>query len=77
MTAKYGMVWRATLAPALAPSAEEVLRGGDAKIAGCILVQTLRLEDARRIRSAFGAAIAEPKEIGIYRFPCERRAVER
>jgi len=66
-------VWVSAEPAGRTPSTEEVLRGGDARIAGCVLVQTLRLEDARRIRSALGAAIAEPREIGIYRFLCERR----
>jgi hypothetical protein len=66
-------VWIAAEAGRPAPSAEEVLRGGDARIAGCLCVQTLRLEDARRIRSVLAAEVGEPREIGIYRFLCERR----
>jgi hypothetical protein len=57
-----------------AQSAEEILRGGDAKIGGCVLVQTLRMEDARRVRATLTAAVPGPVEIGIYRFLCERRA---
>lgn len=67
-------LWVSAEPAARAQSAEEVLRGGDAKIGGCLYVQTLRLEDARRVRSTLAAAITEPKEIGIYRFLCERRA---
>jgi hypothetical protein len=66
-------VWIAAETAPPAPSAEEVLRGGDARIAGCLCVQTLRLEDARRIRSVLAAEIGEPREIGIYRLLCERR----
>lgn len=55
-------------------SEEEILRGGDAKIAGCIAVGTLREADARRVAAILDSGIVGPKEIGIYRFLCERRA---
>jgi hypothetical protein len=66
-------VWIDAEAGRPAPSAEEALRGGDARIGGCLCVQTLRLEDARRVRSVLAAGVGEPREIGIYRFLCERR----
>lgn len=67
-------VWASAEPRRTGRSAEEVLRGGDAKIGGCVLVQTLRIEDARRVRRTLAAALADPAEIGIYRFLCERRA---
>ncbi|NWG26785.1 MAG: hypothetical protein HXY30_20595 [Pseudorhodoplanes sp.] len=48
---------------------EERLRGGDRKIAGCLLVDTLREEDARRVSEKAAAAFSG--EAGIYRLLCE------
>jgi hypothetical protein len=52
---------------------EERLRGGDRRIAGCLVVQKLRQADAEQVSSrlveSFPAA-----EIGIYRLLCEREA---
>jgi len=51
-------------------AAEEQLRGGDRKIAACVIVETLRLSDAERVHDGlkreFGTA-----DIGIYRLLCQ------
>jgi hypothetical protein len=52
---------------------EERLRGGDRKIAACLVVQTLRQADAARVSSRL-VAIFPAAEIGIYRLLCEREA---
>ena len=66
-----GELWSATDAAQGAPAKEEELRGGDRKIAACLLVETLRVADAERvcgqIRDRFGAAA----EIGLYALVCE------
>lgn len=51
-------------------AAEENLRGRDAKIAACALVETLRLADAERVAEKLGAAFSAA-EIGAYRLLCE------
>jgi hypothetical protein len=52
---------------------EERLRGGDRRIAGCLVVQTLRQADAERVSSRL-AENFPAAEIGIYRMLCEREA---
>src|SRR5579871_24483 len=44
-----GEIWRAADRRAFPISLEERLRGGDRKIEGCLLVETLRLADGERI----------------------------
>jgi hypothetical protein len=60
-------------AGALPVSEEERLRGGDRRIAGCLLVETLRLPDAERIADAL-AACFPAGETGVYRLLCEIRS---
>jgi hypothetical protein len=50
---------------------EERLRGGDNRIAACIIVETLRLGDAERIRDQLESELGGTANIGIYRFLCE------
>lgn len=52
-------------------AAEERLRGGDRKIAACILVDALREADAERARAALQREFGDAAEIGVYRFLCE------
>jgi hypothetical protein len=49
---------------------EETLRGGDRKIAGCMVVETLRLSDAERVYDQLGRELGASADIGIYRL-CE------
>jgi hypothetical protein len=50
---------------------EERLRGGDRKIAGCIMVDALRDADAERARATLSRAFGGAAEIGVYRLLCE------
>jgi hypothetical protein len=50
---------------------EERLRGGDRKIAACILVDALREADAERARAALASEFGAAAAIGVYRFLCE------
>jgi hypothetical protein len=52
-------------------AAEERLRGGDRKIAACILVDVLRETDAERARATLSRAFGDAAEIGVYRLLCE------
>ncbi len=67
-----GEVWSAVTAAALPVSEEERLRGGDRRIAGCLLVETLRLPDAERIAGALATRFPAAA-LGIYRLLCEIR----
>jgi hypothetical protein len=68
-----GEVWSALTAGDLPISEEERLRGGDRRIAGCLLVETLRLPDAERIAGALAVRFPAAA-IGIYRLLCEIRS---
>jgi hypothetical protein len=68
-----GEVWSAVTAGELPLSEEERLRGGDRRIAGCLLVETLRLPDAERIAGALAARFPSGA-VGIYRLLCEIRS---
>jgi hypothetical protein len=68
-----GEVWSAVSAGEVPVSEEERLRGGDRRIAGCLLVETLRLPDAERIASALAARFPGAT-LGIYRLLCEIRS---
>jgi hypothetical protein len=50
---------------------EERLRGGDRKIAACIMVDALREADAARARATLLGEFGEAAEIGMYRLLCE------
>lgn len=52
-------------------AAEEKLRGGDRKIAACVMVETLRLSDAERVRNDLQREFGTGAEIGIYRLLCQ------
>jgi len=52
---------------------EEELRGGDRKIAHCLLVETLRADDARAVRAQIAQALGGA-ELGIYALLCELAA---
>ncbi len=65
-----GEIWQAAEAREFPVSLEERLRGGDRKIAACLLVETLRVAPAERI--AAGLADQFPgAEVGVYRLLCE------
>jgi hypothetical protein len=64
-------LWSATDAAQGAPAKEEELRGGDRKIAACLLVETLRLADAARVRSQVRERFGDAAETGVYALVCE------
>jgi hypothetical protein len=68
-----GEVWSAVSTGELPISAEERLRGGDRRTAGCLVVETLRAADAERIADALAAGFPT-SAAGIYRLLCEIRA---
>ena len=56
---------------------EERLRGGDRKIAACIVVDTLRPSDAERVHSVLLQEFGATAETGVYQLLCEiTRATE-
>jgi hypothetical protein len=50
---------------------EERLRGGDRRIAGCMMVETLRLSDAERVHARLVSELGDGADLGIYRLLCE------
>jgi hypothetical protein len=68
-----GEVWLAAHAGGGAQSEEERLRGGDRRIEGCLLVETLRVQDGEKIAEALSKQFATAA-IGVYRLLCEVRA---
>ena len=57
------------------PSVEEKLRGGDAKIASCLFVETLREDAGRDLKARLSERLADtPMQAGLYRLMCELTA---
>jgi hypothetical protein len=67
-----GEIWSAATSHAAPLSEEERLRGGDRRIAACLLVETLRVPEAENIAATLGAAFPRAA-VGIYRLLCEIR----
>lgn len=64
-----GEIWIALDPNGMPVSMEEQLRGGDKKIAGCLMVDTLRQPDAEKV----GATLAKTflgTEVGVFRVLC-------
>jgi hypothetical protein len=68
-----GEIWSAAHADGAGQSEEERLRGGDRRIEGCLLIETLRVQDGERIAQALSKQFATAA-IGVYRLLCEVRA---
>ncbi len=68
-----GEIWSAVNAAEFPVSEEERLRGGDRKIEACLVIETLRVQDAERIATSIAHAFPQG-EIGVYRLLCELRA---
>jgi hypothetical protein len=68
-----GEIWSAWSAGKLPLSEEERLRGGDRRMEGCLLVETLRVQDAERMAGMLSTQLPAPT-IGVYRLLCEIRA---
>jgi len=66
-------VWTAASASEFPVSAEEKLRGGDGKIEACLMVETLRLPEAKKIAEALAGRFPAAA-IGVYRLLCEVRS---
>ena len=65
-------VWTAESRADFPVSEEERLRGGDARIEACLLVETLRVTDAETIAASLLRQIPDAA-VGIYRLLCEIR----
>jgi hypothetical protein len=68
-----GEIWSAADAREFPVSEEERLRGGDRKIAACLLVETLRVAEAEQIAGVLQREYPQG-EIGVYRLLCDIRA---
>ena len=70
-------IWQARSAAEFPVSEEERVRGGDARIEACLMVETLRLADAETIAAALANRFQESapaSAVGIYRLLCEIRS---
>ena len=65
-----GEIWVATDPAGQPVSMEEQLRGGDKKIAGCLMVDTLRQADAEKIGAAFAKTFLGA-DVGVFRVLCQ------
>ena len=65
-----GEIWQAADPLEFPVSMEERLRGGDRKIETCLLVETLRVPEAKKIAAALTNEFPGT-EIGVYRLLCE------
>jgi hypothetical protein len=63
-------LWSA-VEPAQDIAVEERLRGGDRRIAGCMMVETLRLPDAERVHARLVSELGAGADVGIYRLLCQ------
>jgi hypothetical protein len=68
-----GEIWSAASALDFPVSEEERLRGGDRKIAACLLIETLRVAEAEAIAGVLKREYPNG-DIGVYRLLCEIRA---
>jgi hypothetical protein len=64
-------LWTSDEAPGEGAMAEEAIRGPDAKIGSCLLVEFLRDPDAMEARDQLAPRLGEGN-VGIYRLLCER-----
>jgi hypothetical protein len=67
-----GEIWTAADPRAFPVNEEERLRGGDAKIVACLLVETLRVGEAEAIAARLASTFARAK-VGAYQLLCEIR----
>jgi hypothetical protein len=66
-------IWQAASAAEFPVSEEERVRGGDARIEACLVVETLRLADAEAVAATLADRF-EAGAVGIYRLLCEIRS---
>jgi hypothetical protein len=67
-----GEIWSAVPESKLGASEEERLRGGDRTLAACLVVETLRMQDAERVAAALSGQFSAAA-VGLYRLLCEMR----
>jgi hypothetical protein len=65
-----GEIWLAAPEGNLDSSEEERLRGGDRTLAACLVVETLRIQDAERVAAALSGQFPAAA-VGVYRLLCE------
>jgi hypothetical protein len=65
-----GEIWIALDPAGMPVSMEEKLRGGDKKIRGCLMVDTLRQVDAEAMGARFSKQFAEA-DVGVFRVLCQ------
>ncbi len=65
-----GEIWAALDSASMPVSMEEKLRGGDAKIAACLVIDTLRESEAEHIGERLSATFANA-EVGVFRVLCQ------
>ena len=65
-----GEIWIALDPAGMPVSMEEKLRGGDKKIRGCLMVDTLRQVDAEAMGAGFSKQFAEA-DVGVFRVLCQ------
>jgi hypothetical protein len=65
-----GEIWIALDPKGMPVSMEEQLRGGDKKIAGCLMVDTLRQADAEKIGERLANTFSG-NEVGVFRVLCQ------
>jgi hypothetical protein len=65
-----GEVWSAVSQDELPVSEEERLRGGDRRIEGCLIIETLRAHDAERVAGVLLGQFPMAA-IAVYRLLCE------
>jgi hypothetical protein len=71
-TVACGEIWQAASRDEFPVSEEERLRGGDRKIEGCLLVETLRVPEAEKVATTLADTFPRAA-IGVYRLLCEIR----
>jgi len=65
-----GEIWIALDPKGMPVSQEEKLRGGDKKIAGCLMIDTLRQADAEKVGAELAKKFAGT-EVGVFRVLCQ------
>jgi hypothetical protein len=70
-----GEIWQGVDPDEFSVSTEERLRGGDRRLATCLLLETLRVPEAEKIAVAL-ANNFQAADIGVYRFLCQIAASE-
>ena len=65
-----GEIWSAVNVRELPASEEERLRGGDRRVETCLMIETLRVQDAEKVASRLAREFAGAA-VGVYRLLCD------